>query len=320
MSPVKPGRALKKARDWRGVWSLFELFQVFAEKYIELGKTIEGWITEGPGDEVRRLTLRDHRAFCMCLEDIQTEAKETGLQVLQSLAATCLADASRRMTYHDASTRMAELSRCLHAELKSKVFFYVPSHRAEYIALRNEDNTYDMGAELKRFAPVLEKFPSITHDLTEAGNCFAFELFTACVYHLMRVCECGLVSVAKSLGVEPESASWDSILRKIQRTLQVNSSTKPQGWKAQEQFYSEAANHMTTVKNSWRNAVAHIPRVYDEPSARRIFNSVEALMMHLATRLSEAPLSVKTALDDPEAAAGETSAAGALSLVKDNAT
>jgi hypothetical protein len=183
--------------------------------------------------------------------------------------------------------------------------------------LSDDNNDYIFGAELKRLSAVLEKFPSASHDIAEAGTCFAFGSFTACVYHLMRVCEYGLVSLAKTIGLEPRSASWDTILRKIQRTLELNSSTKPQSWKAEEAFYSEASALMGNVKNSWRNAVSHVPKIYDEPSARRIFNSVEALMLHLSTRLSETPLGTKTALQDPLAPSDEQTG---LRIAKDAAS
>lgn len=178
----------------------------------------------------------------------------------------------------------------------------MPSNRAEYTATSRGDEI-ERGRELKRFDPVLVKFPSAKFDIEQTGNAFAFGLFTASVYHLMRVCEYGLVSLARVLGINPGNSSWESILRKIKHTLDANSSTKPVHWKADEQFYSEAAAQMNNVRNAWRNPVSHIPRIYGESEARRVFNGVEGLMLHLSTRLSETDMPSIRVLADPEAEA-----------------
>jgi hypothetical protein len=48
---------------------------------------------------------------------------------------------------------------------------------------------------------VAEAFPSASGELTEAGNCFAAGVYTACVFHLMRAVEHLLRSFANGVGV-----------------------------------------------------------------------------------------------------------------------
>ena len=148
--------------------------------------------------------------------------------------------------------------------------------------------------------PVIERFPACIYDIEEAGNCFATGCFTATVFHLMRVCELGLTSLANAVNVDPGISSWEKLLRKIREVLDAGSSSHPEGWKENEAFYSEAVSLMYNVKNAWRNSVAHGQKVYDEHRARRIFNAVEGLMAHLSSRLGEveAPSVIVTA--EPE--------------------
>jgi hypothetical protein len=204
------------------------------------------------------------------------------------------------------SNRALYLHEAFEAELESQCFFFVPAHRVKFMAIfddnASKETLTDLGEELIHFASAIRAFPEIIFDLEEAGNCFGVGCFTACVFHLMRICELGLVSLGKDLGVDAGISSWEKLLSRIDTKIRDLDSSHTGGWKESKEFYSEAAALMLHVKNAWRNSVSHIRRSYDEHRSRRIFNAVEALMAHLATRLSEegapAPPSV---LSDPDA-------------------
>jgi hypothetical protein len=61
-------------------------------------------------------------------------------------------------------------------ELADKEFFHVPKERVDFY------NNKSLCGEL-----VAEKFPYAVPDIIEAGNCYALDRPTACVFHLMRV-------------------------------------------------------------------------------------------------------------------------------------
>ena len=63
-------------------------------------------------------------------------------------------------------------------------------------------------------------FPSAIIDIEEAGKCLAFERWTACVFHLMRVMETGLHVLGDSLNLPlTTNRSWDAVLRKCGEEL-----------------------------------------------------------------------------------------------------
>jgi|SRR5665213_3826562 len=142
-----------------------------------------------------------------------------------------------------------------------------------------------IGDEISELVEILnDNFPNAQRDAMEAGNCIPFERFTAAVYHLMRVSEYGLISVALALGVDRDTLGqgWDKILTGINGKIKIFSSTKPTPqWKVDEQRFSDLSNWFTTIKVGWRNPVSHVPRVYSESTAFAMFGSTKTLFQHL---------------------------------------
>ena len=88
-------------------------------------------------------------------------------------------------------------------ELSVRKVYLVPAERSTYI---QDDH----------FAPsVSERFPEAIEDMREAARCFAFERPTACVFHLMRVTECGVRAIADLLEINDHNPTWEPIIRKI---------------------------------------------------------------------------------------------------------
>jgi hypothetical protein len=132
---------------------------------------------------------------------------------------------------------------------------------------------------------VLAKFPSANRDIFEAGTCLALERATACVMHLMRVCEVGLKVLAAALSV-PQQNNWGAYLQRIDEAL--NARIRSSGARSSdEQFYAEARVTLDGVRIAWRNPTMHTENNYSQERAEEILISVRALMRHLATTLSE---------------------------------
>lgn len=278
------------------------MLRAFAHFYIYIGRVFQYWIQLNKTGQ-DRLDEGDYQYYRKHLEELVSHCKAVKLTTSETLIRDSLARTTSTFRYLDASQKMGELQRCVEAELKSKFFFFIPPERARYLILLAEDEpSPHIGEEMQRFTPLIQKFRSIVPDLEDAGNCYATGSFTACVYHLMRVCEYGLASLAANLGTDPGVSSWEKLLRKMSNKIAENDATHPEGWEDDRSFYSETATLMINVKNSWRNSVSHIRKHYDEPRARRVFNSVEALMQHLSSRLSEVPLPAASTLADPESA------------------
>jgi hypothetical protein len=140
--------------------------------------------------------------------------------------------------------------------------------------------------QLKLFGDdVFAKFPSATNDIFEAGTCLALERGTACVMHLMRVCEVGIKVLAGTLSVPPQN-DWGTYFREIDKALEAR--IKASGKRTpDEKFYAEVRVTLDGVRMAWRNATMHIENNYSPERAEEILIGVRALMRHLATKLSE---------------------------------
>lgn len=77
----------------------------------------------------------------------------------------------------------------VYAELKTKLFLFVAPGRARFY----QANV--MSANTKSV------FPKGCEETVLAGNCYALELDTACVFHCMRALEHGLGALAADLGL-----------------------------------------------------------------------------------------------------------------------
>ena len=147
--------------------------------------------------------------------------------------------------------------------------------------------------KIEAFGPeVSTKFPSANFDIEEAGNCYATDRNTACVFHAMRVLEIGLRVLANDLGVTFPTAieleNWNTIIEKIEAEIR-DINKQPKGLKKSEdlQFYSEAAKEFRYFKDAWRNHVSHSREKYGDAEAYRVLCHVRDFMQHLATRVKE---------------------------------
>ena len=134
---------------------------------------------------------------------------------------------------------------------------------------------------------VTQKFPSAAFDIHEATKSLGCDRDTAAVFHLMRVLERGLTTLANVFGVAAANTNWQNIIDQTQKAIQRMNSSWGADWKEQQQFYSEAALHFLFLKDAWRNHVAHGHKTYSDEEATAIYEHVKRFLQHLATRLTE---------------------------------
>lgn len=165
-------------------------------------------------------------------------------------------------------------------ELSLRRFFAVLPERAKYYC---DDRQNPFGDA------VASAFPSTSFDAAEAGRCFTFGRFTACVFHLMRVLEIGLCVLAKRFEIPSDHTNWQNIIEGIEKAVRNMASdpSKPFDWKDQQEFFSQAASHFMVAKDAWRNYTAHVRGKYTDEEAETLMINVRAFMQRLATRLSE---------------------------------
>jgi hypothetical protein len=161
-----------------------------------------------------------------------------------------------------------------HDDIVSLIFFYLPSDRLDYY-----QKTDKFGEEFK------VNFPTANAEIIEAGNCFAFDRYTACAFHLMRSLEVVLKVIFRTLQLPPLSTAgarnWNGVLREIKDKLEADKAMPDHA------FYDGAYAFLAAAKNPMRNATMHVDAVYDETSAKQVFDAVGAFMRHVATKLKE---------------------------------
>ncbi len=168
----------------------------------------------------------------------------------------------------------------IRVELQSRLFLYVPNQSAAFYR-----------EPLAGWQNVQDAFPSAIYDVEEAAKCFGLRRSTASVFHAMRVLERGLGVLAGEFKVPFEHKTWNEVIEQIEAAIRQikKQKNKPPDWKADEQFYSEAAAQFMHFKNAWRNYTAHGHFKYTEDEAEAIFRHARDFMVHIAKRLKESP-------------------------------
>jgi hypothetical protein len=162
------------------------------------------------------------------------------------------------------------------------MFLHLPPEKRDYYQKTNL-----FGAAFK------ENFPAANAQIIEAGNCFAFDRFTACAYHLARATEIALRVVFVSLGLPPRVWSvtkWHDITRRIGGKIEKNNVrlANDATWHSERPFYEKVHAFLEAARNPLRNSTMHVDVTYpDEGSIRPVWLATEAFMRHIATRLKE---------------------------------
>ncbi|HEU0049659.1 MAG TPA: hypothetical protein VFQ43_18875 [Nitrososphaera sp.] len=208
------------------------------------------------------------------LTDIRQECEQIGL----TISIKCINDLIRTGEQGTSAgifkEKVAQLSDLIRWEMEEKLFLYSPPERA-----KRYDQANAFGTE------VAKQFSSTGYDVLEAGNCFAANRPTACVFHLMRVLELGLIAFAKLFpGIPTHKENWQQIIQNIESAIRAmpHASAKAADWKETYERYSQVASGFMFFKDAWRNYTAHKRGQYTPEQADGIYRNVQAFMQRLA--------------------------------------
>ena len=178
----------------------------------------------------------------------------------------------------DLKSRIGEVHNLLREELRRLSIYAVTPDMQPYAELKGPP----FGSETDR------AFPSAAYDIEEASKCLAFGRSTACVTHLMRALECALIAMAKTFQVPHEREQWNTMIEGIDSKVKsISNQTHGPNWRAERDFYSEAAGHFRFLKDGWRNHAMHGRARYTADQAEVIFKTTKAFMGHLSHRVCE---------------------------------
>ncbi|MGH2639414.1 MAG: hypothetical protein ACRDF4_09070, partial [Rhabdochlamydiaceae bacterium] len=190
-----------------------------------------------------------------------------------------------RCSYNELHARLRTIRESVTRDFGKRLFLYVPLEKSGFC-----DRDHLFGEK------VSDSFPSSTADIKAAGESYAADLNTACVFHLMRTAERGMRVLAWDRQVRfrndvpLELQGWEDILKAVEDAIRkVTQWPNRRGLaKAQAlEFYNSAWQDYRAFKDAWRNHVMHSRKDYDADYAKSIMNHVQRFMSTLATRISE---------------------------------
>ena len=222
------------------------------------------------GDEMTQKNRNDLNDY---LNTMDQELKFLGLEMTR-LSVVRTKSKTATIKSDELLNEMGDIESRFDDEIRSLRFFYLPTDRLQYFS-----KTDLFGEEFKSL------WPTANVEISEAGNCFALARFTACAFHLMRSLEVVLKVLFRELKLPPlttaEARNWNGILREIRDKLEADKTIPDHA------FYDGAYAFLAAAKNPMRNATMHVDAVYDESSARSLFDAIGAFMRHVATKLKE---------------------------------
>ena len=154
-------------------------------------------------------------------------------------------------------------------------------HHHAYVVAPVEGKLIDDGIGMFGLE-VVTRFPDTRQDIAAAAQCRAYQLWTACVMHLMRVGEIGVGALADHLQVK-RGATWGGTIANINNGLKE--ATRMIGDPAGKAWAAETGTYLNFVKDAFRNPAMHPERCFREQEAVMIFENMRAFMQMLARRL-----------------------------------
>lgn len=263
------------------------MLRVYAHTYIELGQRIQQATALFDGIAIAKErgmlpnasqpTLDEKMRLHNLLQEMSNLCGQLGLPVAQSLIDHAMVDVP------DTSKEFNILVNAVTAELKTKLFVYIPHERHQFVE--------NMRPRMAEFNP---EFPRSSEEIATACRSFICGLPTAAVFHAMRACEVGIQVLAKDLGVTfpypLELAEWGKIVGELEPKINAfkvgpRSTEKDENLK----FYSELAAQFRYFNNGWRIRVSHARESYTEDQAREIIDHVISFFAKMNEKLSENP-------------------------------
>jgi hypothetical protein len=186
------------------------------------------------------------------------------------------------ITFPELERLLETLSERIDHELEDFIFGFIPKEKAYYL-----QNKKLFGED------VYDKFPDAREEIEEAANCFANDLNTACVFHLMRAAEIAVKEMyrqmtgrknlvygkdksGKVLSKPIELCDWKTLIIGLRLALDSLEKGKSRSLAKNKKysFYSEAIGIFQSIKDGWRNTISHGHEINHDKN-RKLFQNGE---------------------------------------------
>ena len=237
-----------------------------------------------PAEDIRVADSQMNGAYVPMLKYIQAQCEFLGLSAALARFQHFNHEIRQGITWAELRNQAKVLHEAIHADLCYRRFAFVPTPKAEL---------HDKFALV--WENIWKKIPACKEDSERAIDCYALEQNTACVFHLMRIAEFGLRSLAKRLRVKIshkgktcpiEYGDWEKVISETKNKIaQIRQAPAGPRRQAKLEFYSDAADHCTFMKDIWRNNVSHARKPYDDSEAKAAFDRIQDFMRFLTVSL-----------------------------------
>jgi hypothetical protein len=220
--------------------------------------------------------LADQQLVSEALRDAKKDFDEVPLSRVLRSQIERLESYAKTYSGEVLAMMLVELNNNIMVELSSAWFLMIDAnHRALY-----EQHAPLFGSD------VAAAFPEAGPDIAAAGRCYALDEWTACVFHLMRVLEHGLHTVADEVQLAPDAVAhenWKNVIDQVEKKIREMESLPKTSQKAERlQKLSAAAMQFRYFKDAWRNHVTHSRVAYDKHSCPPVFQHVMRFMIEMA--------------------------------------
>jgi hypothetical protein len=186
------------------------------------------------------------------------------------------------ITYSQLVSQLNTLFEAVEDDIKFERFFHYRQERVRPYMNRSVE-----------WAQTASAFPSAADEVAEGLDCYALEHNTACVFHMMRVAELGMRTLARERQVtfprHPlEWADWENIIDQIEKNARDATVGMPRGPErdAARAFYTAAVAQLRAFKET-RNRIMHVRGSFDELDAQRAINQIRDFMNGLSAKIGE---------------------------------
>lgn len=264
--------------------------KIHISNYFNIGSTLEMFIEMGEKHKDDAFTDGDKNLLISEMNKVHQMMLKVGLNHTANLIKNFITRIEMgHLGWREASALFVSFFACANSEMPQIFVGYIPAHLARYWKKK------------QAFGAIVPKaFPSTRKDIDAAGNCLAVEHFNACVFHLMRVVERGLLALAKERGIRKigkspipiEWQEWGKIIRAIRAKADaIDSGThRGPGKDAALEFYHGASGELEAFKDEYRNYISHGRKDYGYDQAVDVYHRVYGFMRRLSTRLSESQI------------------------------
>lgn len=188
------------------------------------------------------------------------------------------------ITNRELANQISDLQLTFWHEIDSRKMAFIQESKTHYF---EQDALF--GEDVRKAFPD----PKTHQEIKEAGNCLAFDLNTAAVFHLMRVAEFGLRAFARKLSVPISDEDlpyqeWHDVLTAIRHAIRNITEAPPGSRKDRAEVrecYNGIMQEIEGFKDVWRNSVMHTRGSYSAPEAMGVYLRVRDFMQRLAKLL-----------------------------------